>query len=137
MALKKAGLVRFRREIGAACDRGVETAAGYVADLASQLAPYDAAADHKHLNESIVVRGAKGSRKRQVVAGDGLAGYPRDCAGVWHRRQSAQPYLTPAAEAIDVKREVAQEIAKLREECVMKDRILTWLAASLRHFWNP
>jgi HK97 gp10 family phage protein len=113
MALKKAGLVRFRREIGAACDRGVETAAGYVADLASQLAPYDSEADHKHLNESIVVRGAKGSRKRQVVAGDGLPDIRAIAQEYGTVDQPAQPYLTPAAEAIDVKREVAQEIAKL------------------------
>jgi HK97 gp10 family phage protein len=113
MALKKAGLVRFKREIGNAVDRGVETAAGYVADLASQLAPYDADADHKHLNESIVVRGEKGSRKRQVVAGDGLPDIRAIVQEYGSVDQPAQPYLTPAAEAIDVKREVQKEIQAL------------------------
>jgi len=110
MALKKAGLTRFRNEIGAAVDRGVETGAGYIADLAGQLAPYDAEANHKHLNESIEVRGVKGSRKRQVVAGVGLP----DARAIFQEYgtdvSEAQPYLTPAAEAIDVKREVKREI---------------------------
>lgn len=115
MALKKAGLVRFKREIGNAVDRGVEQAAVYVADLASQLAPYDSTANHKHLNESIVVRGVKGSRKRQVVAGDGL-GDPRAILNEYGGDSidyPAQPYLTPAAEAIDVKREVQKEVQAL------------------------
>lgn len=113
MALKKAGLVRFKREIGNACDRGVETAAGYVADLASQLAPYDETANHKHLNESIVVRGTKGSRKRKVVAGDGLDDLRAPAQEFGTADMPAQPYLTPAAEAIDVKREVQKEVQAL------------------------
>jgi HK97 gp10 family phage protein len=113
MALKKTGLTRVRREIASAMDRGVETAAGYVADLASQLAPYDPEANHKHLNESIVVRGTPGSRKRQVVAGDGFPDIRAIVQEYGSVDQPAQPYLTPAAEAIDVKLEVKKEIAKL------------------------
>lgn len=113
MALKKAGLIAFRREIAGAVDRGVETGAGYIADLASQLAPYDASANHKHLNESIVVRGAKGSRKRQVVAGDGLPDIRAIVQEYGSVDQPAQPYLTPAAEAIDIKLEVKKEIQAL------------------------
>lgn len=113
MALKKAGLTRVRKEIRAAMDRGVETAANYVADLASQLAPYDPKADHKHLNESIVVRGAKGSRRRQVVAGAGLPDIRAIAQEYGTINSPAQPFLTPAAEAIDVKLEVKKEIAKL------------------------
>lgn len=113
MALSKRGLQTFRREVSGAMDRGVEVAAGYIADLASQLAPYDPTAQHKHLNESIVVRGAKGSRKRTVVAGDGLP----DARAVYQEfgtaDSPAQPYLTPAAEAIDVRREVKREVNAL------------------------
>lgn len=113
MALKKAGLTRVRREIGNAIDRGVETAAGYVADLASQLAPYDPEANHKHLNESIEVRGVRGSRKRQVVAGAGLPDIRAIAQEYGTVDQPAQPYLTPATQAIDVKLEVKKEISKL------------------------
>lgn len=113
MALKKAGLTRVRKEIGAAMDRGVERGAGYVADLASQLAPYDEDANHKHLNESIEVRGTKGSRKRQVVAGAGLPDIRAIAQEYGTVDQPAQPYLTPATEAIDIKREVKAEITKL------------------------
>src|SRR5581483_100707 len=113
MALKKAGLARVRREIRDAIDRGVETAAGYVADLASQLAPYDETANHKHLNESIEVRGDKGSRKRKVVAGVGLP----DARAIYNEYgteyMAAAPYMGPAAEAIDVGQEVKAEIQKL------------------------
>jgi HK97 gp10 family phage protein len=113
VALKKHGLQRFRREIKSAVDRGVETAAGYVADLASQLAPYDGAASHKHLNESIEVRGAVGSGKRQVVAGVGLPDIRAVAQEYGTALSPAQPYMTPAAEAIDVSAEVAKAIEKL------------------------
>jgi HK97 gp10 family phage protein len=113
MSLKKTGLVRFRREIKGAVSRGTERAAGYVADLASQLAPYDEDANHKHLNESIEVRGTPGSLTFQVVAGVGLP----DARAVFQEYgtdvSEAQPYLTPAVEAIDVKAEVAKEIKAL------------------------
>lgn len=113
MALKKSNLTRFRNGLGQAIDRGVERAAGYVADLASQLAPYDEEEQHKHLNESIEVQGVKGSRRRTVVAGVGLP----DARAI-HQEfgtdvSEAQPYLTPAAEAIDVRAEIRKEIAAL------------------------
>jgi HK97 gp10 family phage protein len=113
MALKKAGLTRIRRELRGAMDRGVERAAGYVADLASQLAPYDPNANHKHLNESIEVQGAKGSTRRKVVAGVGLP----DARAIYNEygteHMAAAPYMTPAADAIDVTAEVKVEIQKL------------------------
>ena len=113
MALKKAGLQRFRREISGAIDAGVETAAHYVADLARQLAPYDEDANHKHLNESIEVQGVKGSRKRTVVAGVGLPDIRAIAQEYGTGDMEAQPYLTPAAEAIDVKKEVKKAIQVL------------------------
>jgi HK97 gp10 family phage protein len=113
MALKKTGLQRFRREIRGAVSRGTARAAGYVADLASQLAPYDEDANHTHLNESIEVRGAPGSLTFQVVAGVGLPDQRAPAQEYGTVDSPAQPYLTPAAEAIDVKVEVAKEIKAL------------------------
>jgi HK97 gp10 family phage protein len=113
VALKKSGLQRFRREISGAIDQGVETAAGYVADLASQLAPYDEDANHKHLNESIEVQGVKGSRKRKVVAGVGLPDIRAIAQEYGTEGMEAQPYLTPAVEAIDVKKEIRRAIQTL------------------------
>lgn len=113
MALKKAKLTAFRRNVSGAIDRGVERAANYVADLASQLAPYDATANHKHLNESIEVQGSPGSHRRKVVAGVDLP----DARAIYQEYgtpiMEAQPYLTPAAQQIDVKAEVRKEIRKL------------------------
>jgi HK97 gp10 family phage protein len=113
MALKKAKLTRFRREFSGAIDRGVERAAGFVADLASQLAPFDEDAEHKHLNESIEVQGTKGSRGRKVVAGVGLPDARAIHQEYGTEFSEAQPYLTPAAEQIDVKAEIRKEIADL------------------------
>ena len=62
MALKTTRLTRFRKEIRGAISQGLQQSAEQVADLASQLAPYDATAQHKHLNESIVARGQPGGR---------------------------------------------------------------------------
>lgn len=108
MPLKKTGLERFRREISAAVDRGVENAAGHIADLAEQLVPVDSG----DLKSTIRVEGAAGSRRRQVKAGGGAVDY----AGFVEygtATSPAQPYMTPAAAAIDVGQEVAREIAKL------------------------
>lgn len=113
MALKTTGLKRFRKEIKGAVDRGVANAAEMVADLERQLAPYDEEADHKHLNESIEVRGQPGSLKRQVVAGVGLPD-----ARSRHNEYGTEyvpptPFAGPAAAAIDVGLEVRKEIGKL------------------------
>jgi len=113
MTLKKTGLQRFRKEIGGAIDRGVERAATFVADLASQLAPFDADATHKHLNESIEVQGQPGSHRRKVVAGVGLSDARAPAQEYGTVDSPAQPYLTPAAEQIDVAREIKAEIAAL------------------------
>jgi HK97 gp10 family phage protein len=119
MALKKTGLTRFRGEIAGAIDEGVEVAAQYIADLAAQLAPYDAGATHKHLNQSIEVQGVKGSRKRKVVAGVGLPDIRAVAQEYGTDDQPAQPYLTPAAEAIDVKQEVKKAIQRLAKRSTL------------------
>lgn len=113
MALKMGKLQRFRKEIKGAVDRGIGNAAEMIADLERQLAPYDAEATHKHLNESIEVQGQEGSLKRKVVAGVGLP----DARAIYNERgtehMAAAPFATPAAEAIDVGLEVHKEIERL------------------------
>jgi HK97 gp10 family phage protein len=113
VTLKKNGLVRFRKEIGAAIDRGVDRAADYVVDLAQQLAPVD----EGDLKSTIRKEGEAGSRRRKVKAG-GISGpnkfvdYP---AFVEYGTEDspAQPFMTPAAQAINVGAEVRDEIAAL------------------------
>jgi hypothetical protein len=113
MALNTTRLTRFRRQIRSAISEGLQLSAEQAADLASQLAPYDAAAQHKHLNESIVVRGQPGGLRWQVVAGEGLP----DARAVWNeygtRDMGAAPYLAPSVAAIDAKRNVAEAIERL------------------------
>jgi HK97 gp10 family phage protein len=86
-------------------DRGVATAAGMIADLASQLAPVDTGA----LRASIRVEGTEGSRRRRVVAGAPHARFVEYGTVT----NPAQPFMTPAAEAIDVRREVRNEVQAL------------------------
>lgn len=113
MALNTARLTRFRAQIRGAVADGVQLSAEQMADLASQLAPYDATAQHKHLNESIVVRGQPGDLRWQVVAGEGLP----DARAIFNeygtRDMGAAPYMAPAADAIDVRRNVAAAIERL------------------------
>lgn len=112
MPLKKAGLTKLRREIAAAADRGVQAAGGMVKDLAEQLAPYDAKETHKHLNESIEVR-IVAPGHCQVVAGVGLPDERAPAQEYGTVDSPAQPYLTPAAEAIDLAKEVKREVNAL------------------------
>lgn len=108
MPLKKTGLVRVRRGLSQAIDRGVDRAADHIVDLAKQLCPVDTGA----LRDSIRKEGAAGSRRRQVKAGGGGVAY---AAFVEYgtARSPAQPFLHPAAKAIDVAAEVTREIQAL------------------------
>lgn len=113
MALNMTRLSRFRKQIRGAVSQGLQQSAEQVADLASQLAPYDAAAQHKHLNESIVVRGQPGGLRWQVVAGEGLPDARAAYNEYGTRDMGAAPYLAPSVAAIDVKRNVAEAIERL------------------------
>ena len=109
MPVKKANLVRVRRELNLAVDRGVERGATMICDLAGQLAPRDTGA----LSQSGVVEGAAGSRRRKVVFGRGLPDQRAIFQEYGTRTSPAQPYLHPAANAIDVRAEVQAEVRAL------------------------
>ena len=108
MALKRNRIPATRKAVEAAAARGVARAAGYVADLAQQLAPVDTGA----LRASIRVEPSEPALRMTVTAGRGLP----DARAVFQEygtsRQPAQPYLTPAAKAIKVGQEVKAEIRK-------------------------
>lgn len=107
MPLKRNRIPQTRGTITAAAARGVHRAAGFVADLARQLAPVDTGA----LRASIRVTPDAPALRVEVQAGGASAPY---AAYVEYgtSRSPAQPYLTPAARAINVRREVAAEIKK-------------------------
>lgn len=94
--------------VKAASARGVQRAAEQVADLARQLSPVDTGA----LRGSIRVEPSAPDVRMYVKAG-GRGGV--DYAAFVEygtARAAAQPFLTPAARAIDVRIPVADEIRK-------------------------
>jgi HK97 gp10 family phage protein len=112
--LDVSGIRRMRKDAPAAIDRGVARGAGFIADLAEQLAPED----EGDLKATVRVEGVEGSGRRTVVAG-GQSGpnkfvdYP---AHVEYGTPDspAQPFMTPAAKAINVSKEVKAELRKLK-----------------------
>lgn len=106
-------LTRFRKEIKGAVAEGVRVSAEQVADLERQLAPYDATANHKHLNESIEVRGEAGDLQVQVVAGVGLPDARAAYNEYGTRDMAAAPFVAPSVDAIDVGANVRDAIARL------------------------
>lgn len=113
MTVNTRGLEAIRNGLPEAIEIGIDRGANYIADLARQLAPYDASATHKHLNESIEVQDGPHALARRVVAGVGLP----DARAVYQEYgtsiMAAQPYMTPAKEQIDVQAEVNSEVQKL------------------------
>jgi len=98
----------IRAGLNAAAARGVARAGGYIVNLAQQLCPVDTGA----LRASIRLEPAQPALKMYVKAGGGQVDY----AGYVEfgtSRSLAQPYLTPAVRAIDVRREVAEELKDL------------------------
>ncbi len=109
MALKTTGLDRFLAGLDGAIDRGVYRSATMIADLAVQLAPEDSG----DLKRSGHVEPATldGSGVAHVVFDMPYAGYVEH--GTSNPNYPAQPYLGPAAAAIDVQQEIAQELRAL------------------------
>lgn len=107
MALARNRIPATRQAIAAAAARGVHRAAGFVADLARQLAPVDTGA----LRASIRVTPDQPALRMTVQAGGGVVDY---AAFVEYgtSRSPAQPFMTPAARAINVRREVAAELKR-------------------------
>lgn len=108
MPLDLSGLKRIRAGLDAAIDAGATQAATHVNELAAQLAPQDSGA----LSASGEIT-QTGSGSYSVSFGNGLP----DARAVFQEygtvNQSAQPYLTPALEAIDVEAEIAKKIKDL------------------------
>lgn len=97
-------------DLRAAIDEGNKDAAELIADLASQLAPYDATSTGKHLNQSIEAR--KAENGWEVVAGVGLSDIRAIVQEYGSVHQEAQPYLTPASQQIDVERAIADAVRR-------------------------
>lgn len=113
MALDKRKLQVLRRGAAAAIDRGVDRAADYGVELADQLAPED----EGDMKATIRKEGEVGSRKRQIVVG-GISGPNKFVDYAEHveygtDESPAQPFMHPAADAIDVELEVERELQAL------------------------
>lgn len=107
MPLTRNRIPQVRAAIAAAAARGVQRAGSYVVDLARQLCPVDTGA----LRSSIRLEPAQPALRMVVYAGGGRVDY---AAYVEYgtSASAAQPFLTPAARAISVRREVIAEIRK-------------------------
>lgn len=105
MPLRKNRIPQTRKAIEAAAARGVARAGGYIVDLARQLCPVDTGA----LRASIRLEPAQPELRMAVKAGGGAVTYAHYIE-YGTSRSPAQPFLTPAARAINVGREVAAEI---------------------------
>lgn len=94
---------------------GLYRGAGYVRDLAKEFAPYDTRPTRKpgpHLRDTIQVEPDAPDLKLTVTAGRGLPD-PRAILneyGGFGINYPAQPYMTPAAKAIKVQKEVTAEL---------------------------
>lgn len=103
------GLVAFLAGLEDAIDEGTAQAAALVGDLAQQLAPEDSG-DLKASKR--VVPGARPG-VYEVRFGDGLPDERALAQEYGTVYSAAQPYLTPAVEAIDVPAEVKAALAAL------------------------
>lgn len=99
------GFVRIIRGLPGAIETGIDRGAGFIADLAQQLAPVDTG----ELRASIHVEAGALPLSRRVVASAPHAAFVE----FGTRFMEAQPYLTPARQQIRVLDEVAIEVRKL------------------------
>lgn len=109
MPLRRNRFPQVRAQINAAAARGVSRAADFMVDLARQLVPVDTGA----LRQSIRREPRQPDLTVIVKAGGGGVGYAK-YVEYGTSRSPAQPYMTPAARAIDVRKEVAAELRKVR-----------------------
>lgn len=109
MAVDTTGMDRVLAGLTAAIDRGVFRAAGHVTALAVQLAPEDTG-DLKRSGR-LEPSSPNGGASYAVVF---AMPYARAVEyGTSNPTYPAQPYLTPAVREIDVRAEVAAEVAAL------------------------
>jgi HK97 gp10 family phage protein len=110
MTVTTVGIDRILAGLDGAIERGVVRGAGFIADLAAQLAPEKTGA----LKASIRVEDGDSPTSRKVIAGDDGVDYAAFVEfGTSNPNYPAQPYMIPAREAIDVTAEVAVEVKKL------------------------
>lgn len=105
VSVKLAGLRTLSAQTNEAINRGVARAAHLTADLAKQLAPVDTG----KLRDSIHVEQGAGPADWEVVAGVEYAQWVEYGTAV----SPAQPFLTPAMEAIDVELEIKRELQRI------------------------
>ena len=98
----RSNIPRLRAALPDAAARGVARAAFMVEDLAKQLSPVDTGA----LRASIRVAPAAPALRMAVLATQAYAAHVE--YGTLH--SPAQPFLTPAAKAVKVQREIAAEL---------------------------
>lgn len=99
MSLNTRGLDLWLSELDPTLDELVEEIAGDVERRAVDAVPVDTGA----LRTSIQIEGATGSMQRQVKAGQGLD-YAEDVE-FGTDKAAAQPFMTPAAEGVDMEAE--------------------------------
>ena len=104
----KSNLLAIRDGLPQAINQGIQAAAEHVGDLAQQFAPEDTG-DLK--NSKVVEQVAPG--RWRVSFGRGLPDIRATAQEFGTRFSPAQPYLTPAAEQIDVDLEVAKAVSAL------------------------
>lgn len=105
------GLVAFLAGLEAAINDGTAQAAAHVGDLAQQLAPEDSG----DLKASMRVVAGTRPGVHEVRFGDGLPDERATAQEYGTVYSSAQPYLEPAVEAINVTVEVAKALAALAQ----------------------
>lgn len=107
----KSNIGKIRAGLNKAVATGNYRAAGFVADLAAQLAPED----EGDLKRSIKVVTEESDLQQVVTAGEGLPD-PRAIMNEYGGitiNYPAQPYMTPAARAIKPEQEVVAEVVAL------------------------
>lgn len=114
----KSNLPAIRRGLRPSAARGVFRGGTMVRDLARQLAPVDRRPNRPpgpHLFETIQVEPAEPAISMQVTAGRGL----RDPRAILNEYGGdsifypPQPYMTPAARAVNIAKEVKAELQAL------------------------
>jgi hypothetical protein len=114
----KSNLAKIRRGLKPAHARANRRSAELIVDVAQQLAPYDNSPEREpgpHLKDTIKVASDEGEVRQVVTAGEGLND-PRAVVNEYGGTSinfPAQPYMTPAAEAIKPAVEVKKELLDL------------------------
>lgn len=111
--LNDSGLAAFLAELDSESDAGRKQAADYIADLAQQLAPEDTG----DLKKSKRVAPGQEPGSWEVRFGDDLPDIRAVAQEYGTPDSAAQPYLTPAVEAIDVGLEVRKRLEALAARC--------------------